>query len=136
MSSKRKWTIVLIIVAVLILFPFQITVVPEQRALFVTNDMHPIKGALIRQSWQNYSLEHEGHEEDLPTDAHGRVTFPRRTMRAPLIWRALGPLASVAGQVVHASFGVHTDMFPVPSSGGTIVYAEVAQPQPGEHLFH
>jgi len=136
MSSKRKWTIVLIIVAVLILFPFQITVVPEQRALFVTNDMHPIKGALIRQSWQNYSLEHEGHEEDLPTDAHGRVTFPRRTMRAPLIWRALGPLASVAGQGVHASFGVHTDMFPVPSSGGTIVYAEVAQPQPGEHLFH
>jgi hypothetical protein len=135
MSSKRKWTIVLIMVAVLILYPFQMTVVPEQRVLFVTNDMHPIKGALIRQSWQNYSLEHGGHEEDLATDAHWRVTFPRRTMRAPLIWLALGPLASVAGQGVHASFGVHTDMFPVPSSGGTIVYAEVAQPQPGEHLF-
>ena len=135
MSSKRKWTIVFITVAVLILYPFQTMVVPEQQALFVTNDMHPIKGALIRQSWQNYSLEREGHEEDLPTDAHGRVTFPRRTMRAPLIWRALGPLASVAGQGVHASFGVYTDMFPVPSSGGTIVYAEVAQPQPGEHVF-
>jgi hypothetical protein len=133
MSAKRKWTILFITVAILILYPFQTTVVPEQRALFVTNDMHPIKGALIRQNWQNYSLERRGHREDVPTDAHGRVTFPRRTMRAPLIWRALGPLASVAGQGVHAGFGVHTDIFPVPGSGDTIVYTEVAQPR--EHVF-
>ena len=135
MSRKRKWVIVLIVVMLLLLYPFKTTVVPEQPVLFVTDDMHPIRGALIRESRQNYSLEREGHEEDLPTDAHGRVTFPIRTMRAPLVLRALGPLASVAGQGVHASFGVHTDMFPVPSSSGTIVYAEVAQPQPGEHVF-
>jgi len=135
MFRKRKSTIAFITVAVLILYPFQTTVVPEQRALFVTNDMHPIKGALIRQSWQNYSLEREGHEEDLPTDSHGRVTFPKRTIRAPLIWRALGPLADIAGQGVHASFGVHTDMFPVPNTGGIVISAEVAQPQPGDHVF-
>jgi hypothetical protein len=135
MSRKRKWVIVFIVMVLLLLYPIKTTVVPEQHVLFVTDDMHPIRGALIRQSWQNYLLEREGHEEDLPTDAHGRVTFPIRTMRAPLVLRALGPLASVAGQGVHASFCVHTDMFPVPSSGGTIVYAEVAQPQPGEHVF-
>jgi hypothetical protein len=135
MSAKRKWAIVAIVVAILLVCPFQTTVVPEQRVLFVTNDMHPIKGALIRQIWQNYSLERDGHEQDLPTDGHGRVTFPKRTIRAPLIWRALGPFASIAGQGVHASFGIHTDMFPVPSSGGTIVYAEIAQPQPGEIVF-
>src|SRR6185503_5204200 len=125
MFSKRKWLIAVVVVGTVFLFPFKTTVVPETHVLVVTNDMHPIKDALVRQSWQNYSLEREGHEEDLPTDAHGRVTFPRRTLRTPLIWRALGPLASVAGQGVHASFGVYTDMFPVPSSAGTIVYTEV-----------
>ena len=135
MFSNNKLAIAVIGVLVVLAYPYETTVVPEQRALFVTNDMHPIKDALIRQSWQHYSLESEGHEEDLPTDSHGRVTFPKRTIRAPLIWRALGPLAAIAGQGVHASFGVHTDMFPVPNTGGIVISAEVAQPQPGDHVF-
>ena len=117
MFSNNKLATAVIGVLVVLAYPYETTVVPEQRALFVTNDMHPIKDALIRQSWQHYSLESEGHEEDLPTDSHGRVTFPKRTIRAPLIWRALGPLADIAGQGVHASFGVHTDMFPLPNTG-------------------
>jgi|SRR6185369_1082652 len=135
MFSNNKLATAVIGVLVVLAYPYETTVVPEQRALFVTNDMHPIKDALIRQSWQHYSLESEGHEEDLPTDSHGRVTFPKRTIRAPLIWRALGPLADIAGQGVHASFGVHTDMFPVPNTGGIVISAEVAQPQPGDHVF-
>ena len=135
MFSNNKLATAVIGVLVVLAYPYETTVVPEQRALFVTNDMHPIKDALIRQSWQHYSLESEGHEEDLPTDGHGRVTFPKRTIRAPLIWRALGPLADIAGQGVHASFGVHTDMFPVPNTGGIVISAEVAQPQPGDHVF-
>ena len=134
MSSKRKWVIALLVMAIVLLYPFKTTVVPETRVLVVTDDMHPVKDALVRQSWKNYSLEHQGHEQDLLTDAHGRITFPTRTIRAPLIWRILGPVASIAGQGVHASFGVHTDMFPLPNSG-TVVLAEVAQPQPGEHVF-
>jgi hypothetical protein len=135
MFSNNKLATAVIGVLVVLAYPYETTVVPEQRALFVTNDMHPIKDALIRQSWQHYSLESEGHEEDLPTDSHGRVTFPKRTIRAPLIWRALGPLADIAGQGVHASFGVHTDMFPVPNTGGIVISAEIAQPQPGDHVF-
>jgi len=135
MFSNNKLATAVIGVLVVLAYPYETTVVPEQRALFVTNDMHPIKDALIRQSWQHYSLESEGHEEDLPTDSHGRVTFPKRTIRVPLIWRALGPLADIAGQGVHASFGVHTDMFPLPNTGGIVISAEVAQPQPGDHVF-
>src|SRR5437764_2098001 len=134
MSSKRKWAIAVVVIAIVLLFPFTTTVVPETRVLVATNDMHPVKDALVRQSWQNYSLECEGHEEDLPTDIHGRVTFPTRSIRAPLIWRILGPLASIARQGIHAGFGIHTDMFPLPNSG-TVVSTEVAQPQPGEHVF-
>lgn len=135
MTATRKWIIVILAsLALLLLFPFKVMVVPEQRVLVVTNNMHPVRDALVRQSWRNYSLEGEGHEEDLPTDAHGRVTFPTRTIRAPLVWRLFGPLASIAGQGVHAGFGVHTDMFPLPNSG-TEVPNEIAQPQPGEIVF-
>jgi hypothetical protein len=101
-SSKRKWIIrILVMLGVVILYPFKSTVVPSQSVLVTTKDMHPISNVLVRQIWQDYSLERYGHEEDLPTDAHGRVTFPTRTIRASLIWRLLGPLASIAGQGVH-----------------------------------
>jgi hypothetical protein len=89
---------------------------------------------LVRQIWQDYSLESSGHEEDLPTDLHGRVTFPARTIRAPLIWRLLGPLASIVGQGVHASFGVHTHMFPLVNKDEQVM-PEVVQRQPGDIWF-
>src|SRR5712671_410850 len=133
MSRKLKWGIILVAV-VLILYPFKTTVAPEQHFLVVTNDMHPVKDALIRQIWQNYSLEFGGHEEDLPTDVHGRVTLPNRTIRANLIWRILGPFASIAGQGVHASFGAHFDEILVPDHG-TKASDEVMHQQPGEYLY-
>jgi hypothetical protein len=135
MVSKRKPVIVILLLgALLFLFPFKTTLVPEQRVLVVTQDMHPVKDAMVRQSWKHYSLERYGHEQDLSTDAHGRVTFPVRNIRASLLWRALGPVGSIVGQGVHASFGVQTDIFPL-SPSGTPVSSEVAQPQPGEIVF-
>src|SRR6478672_4758177 len=102
--SNRKWLVLLLLFLTgLILFPFKKTVVPSTRVLVVTRDMHPVKDALVRQTWQDYSLEKTGHEEDLRTDFQGRVTFPARTVRANLVWRVLGPLASIGGQGVHAS---------------------------------
>lgn len=47
---------------------------------------------------------------------HGRERssfFPRRTVRASLLWRAVRPIVNILTQGVHASFGVHTDMFPL-----------------------
>lgn len=131
MSVARKWLILGFVIAVLMLYPFKKTLVPAQQVLVTTKDMHPISHALVRQIWQDYSLESSGHEEDLPTDAHGRVTFPVRTIRAPLVCRLLGPLASIAGQGIHASFGVHTDMFPLANKNAQ-VSTEVVQRQPGE----
>ena len=126
--------VILASLTILGLYPFKITVVLEKRVLVMTKDMHPVRDALVRQSWQNYSLEGEAHEEDLRTDAHGRVTFPTRTISAPWVWRMLGPLTSVAGQGVHASFGIRTDMFPLPNTGSE-VSSEIAQPQPDEIVF-
>jgi hypothetical protein len=135
MSSTRKRIIVIFVVlATLLLYPLKTTLVPAQHVLVVTEDMHPVKDALVRQIWKDYSLEHVGHEEDLPTDLHGRITFPARTVRASLLRRMIGPLASIAGQGIHASFGVHTDMFPL-ANRGTEVSSEIVQPQPGEIVY-
>jgi hypothetical protein len=134
MSRKLKWRIVVALLAIVLLYPFKTTVAPAERVLVVTKDMHPVKDALIRQIWQNYSLEFGGHEEDLPTDVHGRVTLPERTIRANLIWRILGPLASIAGQGVHASFGAHFDEILVPNHG-TKASDEVMHQQLGEYLY-
>jgi len=134
MSRMLKWGIVVAVVAVLMLYPFKTTVAPEQRVLVVTNDMHPVQGVIVRQSWQNYSLEREGHEEELLTDVNGRVTLPTRTIRANLLRRILGPFISIAGQGVHASFGSKTWVILV-TSGEKTVSDKVAQPQPNEVLY-
>ena len=135
MSVTRNLKIfVLLLLAILLLYPFKTTLVPEQHVLVVTKDMHPVRDVLVRQIWKNYSLESEGHEEDLGTNAHGRVTFPTRTIRANLLWRMLGPLTSLASQGVHASFGVDTYMILL-SNTGTETSSEVADPQPGEKVY-
>jgi hypothetical protein len=121
MSSRSKRLIVVAAIIGVMLFPFPKTLVPAQQVLVTTKDMHPISGALVRQIWRDYSLEFAGHEEDLATDAQGRVTFPPRRIMAPLIWRLIGPLTSIAGQGVHASFGVHADMFPLSNKDARVM---------------
>ena len=134
MSSRRKAVIaIVVLLAALFLYPFKKILVPEQRVLVVTKDMHPIRNAMVRQSWQDYSLERYGHEEDLFTDSNGRVTLPIRTIRAPLLWRVFGPLRSIAGQGVHASFGVHTYVIASPNDG--TASTDVARPGPGEIVY-
>ena len=133
-SNRKSLILLLLFFAVVVLFPFKKTIVPSKRVLVVTHDMHPVKDALVRQTWQDYSLELYGHEEDLRTDVQGRVEFPPRTMRVNLVWLVLGPLANIAGQGVHASFGVHTDMFPLPKEG-TKASGEIMQPLPDEIVY-
>src|SRR5262249_61794848 len=59
----------------------------------------PVQRCFVRQIRQNYSLESDGHEEDLRTDAQRRITFPTRTLRANLLLlRTLIPLTSFASQ--------------------------------------
>jgi hypothetical protein len=118
----------------LLIYPFKSGEVPEQHVLVVTEDWRPVKGALVRQSWQNYSLESQGNEEDFRTDDNGRVTLPKRTMRASILIRLLHPIWNVFTQGVHSSFGVHTDVLEL--GGGTERReSPKVQPQPDEIVF-
>ncbi len=116
-ASKRKWLFAALGCVAILLYPFQTTVVPARQVVVVTEDVRPLSDVLVRQSWQHYSLERYGHEEDLRTDEGGRATFPTRRIRANLLWRMFRPLTNFLTQGVHASFGIHTDMFPLGEGG-------------------
>jgi hypothetical protein len=131
--SKPKWIFFALAILAVLLFPFETTVVPTQEVLVVSDDMRPVKGALVRQIWQHYSLEREVHEEDLRTDETGRLRFAVRTIRANLLRRLLAPIVNVASQGVHASFGVHTHMLHL--GGGTSTSNGPVEPRPGEVVY-
>jgi len=62
-----------------------------------------LRNSGIREVWQHYSIESKDHEQDLLTDSDGHVTFPKRTIRAPLLAR-IGK-AAVNGLNPHGSSG-------------------------------
>jgi hypothetical protein len=108
--KKKSFWLLLALVSTL-LYPFESTVIPSRNVVVMTKDRKAVQGARVRQIWQNYSIESVGHEEDLLTREDGRVSFPHRKIRASLLRRAFWPVANIMGQGVHASFGIHTDMF-------------------------
>ena len=65
--------------------------------------------ACVRETWQQYSFESEGHGVETRTDSAGRVVFPERRVRASLLRRTLGPLSKLPN--VHAGYGVHAWVF-------------------------
>lgn len=120
---------------VVLLYPFESTVMQSQTALVVTEEWRPVQGVVVRQIWQHYSFESEGHRVDLRTDASGRVTFPRRTIRASVLRRMLHPAWNVLTQGVHASFGIHTDMFPVNDPSQKQIGEGPVKAQDGDIVF-
>lgn len=131
--STTFW--IVIILGVTVLYPFQSTIVPAQNVLVVTEDWRPIEDASVRQIWQHYSLESRSHEEDLRTGPDGRLTFPRRTIRASLLRRMAYPIRILLAQGVHASFGVHTDMFLVAGVAQNRIGQGVVEAKTGDVVF-
>jgi hypothetical protein len=115
LRKKRFWAF--LVLGVVFLYPFESTVVTSKSVAVLTEDWRPVEGAAVRQIWQYYSLESDGHEQDLRTDGGGRVTFPRRTISASVLRRIVHPIWNILRQGVHASFGVHTDILEL--GGGT-----------------
>ncbi len=99
-----------LVALIILIYPFQTTVVPEWNLSIRDDDGRPIGFVNVTEHWQHYLLESYGHEEIKQTDEQGRVVFPARLMRASLarrgittisnLWRdgrsaRLGPYASI-----------------------------------------
>ena len=77
----------LLLFLVVLLYPFQTTVVSDW-SFRVVDDLHvPVAGITVTEHWQHYLIENEGHEEVKTTNAAGDVSFPARTVRASLLTR-------------------------------------------------
>ena len=133
-SAQRKW--VLAAIAIVVLCPFPTTVVPARRILVVNEESKPIRGVIVRQIWQNYSIEFNSHEQDLVTNEQGRVLCPTRRVWTGLLPRVILPLLNLIGQGVHASFGVREDILILGNGNDAAIEAQPIEPLPGEKVYH
>jgi hypothetical protein len=101
--NMRKYAILLVLLVSLV--PISHTVAPVCNVTVVDQSGETQAGILVREVWQNYTLELSGHEEDKRTDGTGVAFFPRRTMWRPYIAVGYGTLRNILSQGVHASFG-------------------------------
>ncbi|HEV2826446.1 MAG TPA: hypothetical protein VGW76_02500 [Pyrinomonadaceae bacterium] len=106
-KAIRKKTFVIAVstvcLIVLMVIPFEITVVPEWKLRVVDQTGQGLKGNRVRESWSHYTLETQSHEEEQLSDANGYVQFPRRTIRTNIITWAAKFAARIVN--VHSSFG-------------------------------
>jgi hypothetical protein len=87
MTIKRlRWLLVglVVIVMVIMLIPFESTVVPAWRIRVIDENGRPYVGQIVTQSWKHYTLEKEAgrNAESRQTDNAGYVSFPERTIKA------------------------------------------------------
>jgi hypothetical protein len=94
---KRWWVLLagaLLILLVVLLFPFQSTTVPRWGVHVVNEAGAQVSGIKVTEHWQHYLLEAEGHEEVQQTDASGRADFPERNIRASVASRLVRRVAT------------------------------------------
>jgi hypothetical protein len=122
----------LTLVAVILGYPFESTVVPAWRLRAVDERGDPYVGKQVRQAWKHYSLELDAGEnmEDQFTDGNGYVTFPERSIRTPLLWRAVLTTVRAALTVAHGGYGIHADVAATGPRGYKSVTYDPNKPPP------
>jgi hypothetical protein len=93
------------------LFPVSLLAAPEWEVTVVDENGKPVHGMTVREIWQNYSVEVEGHEMDRQTDANGQVSFPAHRAEYSLLSQIAGSLSGIVRFIVHASYGPHATVF-------------------------
>jgi hypothetical protein len=105
---KRILLIGVLSLAIMLLvmsIPIQSTTVPEWRIMVIDERNVPQANAWVRQHWQNYSFESDGHVEDSRTNMEGIVVFPERRTTATIGRRVYYPIGQIAMYLFNASFG-------------------------------
>lgn len=91
----RALAAISIAAAVLLLYPFKISVTGIWMITALNSDGHPIAGCRIEQQWEWRAIG-VTHSDAVTTDVSGQAIFPRRTVRASVVQRAWGAVASAS----------------------------------------
>ena len=106
MSKKQiSWWGGAALVVLFFAYPAKITVAPPYDVTLLNQFNKPMATAPVSEVWWQTSVERKEHTEQRTTDADGRVSFPERTMRAPLFQRMVGCLAYLGREGLAASCG-------------------------------
>ncbi len=131
-ALPRRYT-ALLLFAVVALLPYPTTVVPEWSIRVVDGNGAPVVGGTVRETWRDYSLEGDGHEEELLTNRAGYVVFPERKIWAPPLFRVLFTSCAAVSTLAHGSMGPHASlMVPRSSLSGLDCDYEPGRPLCGE----
>jgi hypothetical protein len=130
---SRRYVLIACVLLALFLIPFPTGVVPEWKLRVLDRDGNPISGERVRETWQHYSLEGDGHEDERLTDQNGYVVFPARKIWSPLLWRIVSTGSAAVSTLFHGGMGVHAWVMVIgySTTGGTRSY-EPGQPLPSE----
>jgi hypothetical protein len=107
MKRNNPWFWRSLIAGILLLvafLPVTTLAAPDWSVCVVNESNRPVPGVLVRESYQNYSAEYGGNEEDKYADARGCVHFAPKLTRASVVRRLIA-IARSATAGVHASFG-------------------------------
>ena len=105
-SAKRRFGLgILVLLAIVFLYPFETTLVPEWKVRIVDESGAVVAGVAVKEGWIHNSVERNRHEQTLTTDSEGYVAFPSRALRANLLLRLAGP--AVVSVIPHAQRGPH-----------------------------
>jgi hypothetical protein len=102
---KKSLQIALVAAVAFSAIPYRTITVPAWRIRFTDESGAPFQSLPVNQTWRNYSVETKDHHASELTDENGYAQFPKRSVWAPLVMRVLGPIGSILGAGVHASFG-------------------------------
>lgn len=89
---KITLAVLFLLMLVLLIYPFQITVVPAWNLQVVDDVGIPVSAIRVTEHWRHYLLEKEGHEELQLSNEAGKVSFAPRTIRASLLRRVFASL--------------------------------------------
>jgi hypothetical protein len=80
-------TVVLLVLAVILLYPFETITIPQWNVRVVDDTGAPVREINITEHWQHYPVDSSGHEEVQRPNQNGFVSFKPRSIRASLTRR-------------------------------------------------
>jgi hypothetical protein len=100
MRRQPKTPAIIVLVVVLLVYPFKVTVVPEWNVKVVDENGKPLAGAYVEEFARQWTVDYD-HHEAVCTNVNGEAKFSRETVRVGVAVHAaewvsrLGPHASL-----------------------------------------
>ncbi|SRR5208337_1153926 len=93
------------------LLPVAWLAAPQWEVTVVDDQGKPIEGMTVRETWQNFSVEMQGHLEDRQTDAEGYVAFPARNSEYSVLRQIEAALSQLGRFSTHSGYGPYATVF-------------------------